>query len=98
MRDRLGIERVILSQGYSADLHPTRDQIREENTRVMRAVRRFPERAYGSVYLSPSFLDFSLQEFDRCVATVPWSELGNWKPTCDATRRNWIRSSNGRSP
>jgi hypothetical protein len=29
--DRLGIERLILSQGYSADLHPTRDQLREEN-------------------------------------------------------------------
>src|SRR4029077_1297355 len=23
--DRLGIERIVLSQGYSADLHPTRD-------------------------------------------------------------------------
>src|ERR1700693_6137003 len=54
--DRFGIERLILSQGYSADLHPTPDQLREENNRVMRAVRRFPERAYGSVYLSPSFL------------------------------------------
>ena len=74
--DRLGIERVILSQGYSADLHPTRDQIREENTRVMRAVRRFPERAYGSVYLSPSFLEFSLQEFDRCVRDGPMVGVG----------------------
>jgi predicted TIM-barrel fold metal-dependent hydrolase len=74
--DRLGIERIILSQGYSADLHPTRDQIREENNRVMRAVRRFPERAYGSVYLSPSFLDFSLQEFDRCVRDGPMVGVG----------------------
>src|SRR5437764_951903 len=47
--DRLGIERLILSQGYSADLHPTKDQLREENNRVMRAVRRFPEPADGSV-------------------------------------------------
>src|SRR5207302_9984022 len=54
--DRLGVERLILSQGNSTDLHPTPDQLREENDRVMRAVRRFPERAYGSVYLSPSFL------------------------------------------
>jgi predicted TIM-barrel fold metal-dependent hydrolase len=74
--DRLGIERVILSQGYSADLHPTQDQLREENNRVMRAVRRFPERAYGSVYLSPSFLDFSLQEFDRCVRDGPMVGVG----------------------
>jgi predicted TIM-barrel fold metal-dependent hydrolase len=74
--DRLGIERLILSQGYSADLHPTPDQLREENNRVMRAVRRFPERAYGSVYLSPSFLDFSLQEFDRCVRDGPMVGIG----------------------
>ena len=54
--------------------HP--DQLREENNRVMRAVRRFPERAYGSVYLSPSFLDFSLQEFDRCVRDGPMVGVG----------------------
>lgn len=74
--DRLGIERIILSQGYSADLHPTPEQLREENNRVMRAVRRFPERAYASVYLSPSFLDFSLQEFDRCVRDGPMVGIG----------------------
>jgi predicted TIM-barrel fold metal-dependent hydrolase len=74
--DRLGIERLILSQGYSADLHPTREQLREENNRVMRALRRFPDRAYGSVYLSPSFLDFSLQEFDRCVRDGPMISVG----------------------
>ena len=74
--DRLGIERIILSQGYSADLHPTREQMREEDDRVLRAVRRFPDRAYGSVYLSPSFLDFSLQEFDRCVRDGPMVGVG----------------------
>ena len=36
--DRLGIERLLLSQGYSAQFHPTPDQFREENDRVMRAV------------------------------------------------------------
>ena len=53
--DRLGIERIILSQGYSSEFHPTADGIRQENDRVMLAVRRFPERGYGSVYLSPLF-------------------------------------------
>jgi uncharacterized protein len=74
--DRLGIERLILSQGYSSDLHPTPEGLREENDRVMRAVRRFPDRAYGSVYLSPSFLDFSLKEFDRCVRDGPMVGVG----------------------
>jgi predicted TIM-barrel fold metal-dependent hydrolase len=74
--DRVGIERLILSQGYSADLHPTPDQLRQENDRVLRAVRRFPDRAYGSVYLSPSYVAFSLQEFDRCVRDGPMIGVG----------------------
>jgi hypothetical protein len=74
--DRLGVERLILSQGYSADQHPTPDQFREENDRVMRAVKAFPDRAYGSVYLSPAYLDFSLQEFDRCVRDGPMVSIG----------------------
>ncbi|MBM3735531.1 MAG: amidohydrolase [Acidobacteria bacterium] len=74
--DRLGIERLILSQGYSSALHPTPDQLREENDRVMRAVRAFPDRAFGSVYLSPSHLEFSLAEFDRCVRDGPMVGVG----------------------
>ena len=74
--DRVGIERLILSQGYSADLHPTPDQLRQENDRVLRAVRRFPDRAYGSVYLSPSYVDLSLKEFDRCVRDGPMIGVG----------------------
>ncbi|MFN7920348.1 MAG: amidohydrolase family protein [Bryobacteraceae bacterium] len=74
--DRLGIERLILSQGYSAALHPTREQLREENDRVMRAVRRFPDRAFASVYLSPAFPEFSLAEFDRCVRDGPMIGVG----------------------
>lgn len=74
--DRLGIERLFLSQGYSTDLHPTPDQLREENDRVMRAMRRFPDRVHGSVYLSPSFPDVSLREFDRCVTNGPMVGIG----------------------
>jgi predicted TIM-barrel fold metal-dependent hydrolase len=75
--DRLGIERLILSQGYDQYiLHPTPQQVREENDRVMRAVRHFPDRAYGAVYLSPDNVDFSLQEFDRCVRDGPMVSIG----------------------
>lgn len=90
--DRLGIERLFLSQGYSADLHPTPDQLREENDRVMRAVRRFPERAYGSVYLSPSFPEFSVREFDRCVRNGPMVGVGELEADklCNAPEMNAI--------
>ena len=74
--DRLGIERLLLSQGYCSQLHPTPDQFRQENDRVMRAVRRFPDRAYGSVYLSPAYPDFSVEEFNRCVRNGPMVSIG----------------------
>ena len=74
--DRMEVERLILSQGYSAQMHPTPEQLREENNRVIRAVRLFPGRVFGSVYLSPSYPNFSLQEFDRCVRDGPMVGVG----------------------
>jgi len=74
--DRVGIERIVLSQGYITDMHPTAQLIRLENDRVMAAARRFPQRVLGSMYLSPKFLDFSLQEFDRCVRDGPMIGIG----------------------
>lgn len=74
--DRLGIERLLLSQGYGTELHPTPDQFREENDRVVRAVRHFPDRSYGSVYLSPAYPEFSVQEFNRCVRDGPMVSIG----------------------
>ncbi|MEB2363969.1 MAG: amidohydrolase family protein [Bryobacteraceae bacterium] len=39
-------------------------------------MRRFPQRAYGSVYLSPAHPEFSLQKFDRCVRDGPMVAIG----------------------
>ena len=75
--DRVGVERLILSQGYSADQHPNPpERFRLENDRVMRAVKAFPDRAYGSVYLSPALPDFSMQELNRCVRDGPMVMIG----------------------
>jgi hypothetical protein len=75
--DRLGIERLILSQGYSDDQDPNpAEQFRLENDRVMAAVKAFPDRAYGSVYLSPRIPEFSLQEIDRCIRDGPMVMIG----------------------
>ncbi len=75
--DRVGVERLILSQGYSADQHPNPpEQFRLENDRVIRAVKAFPDRAYGSVYLTPALLDFSMQELNRCVRDGPMVMIG----------------------
>ncbi len=75
--DRIGVERLIISQGYSDDQHPNPpEQFRRENDRVMRAVKAFPDRAYGSVYLTPALLDFSMQELNRCVRVGPMVMIG----------------------
>jgi predicted TIM-barrel fold metal-dependent hydrolase len=42
----------------------------------MEAVRHFPDRAYGSVYVSPAYQELSLQEFDRCVRDGPMVSIG----------------------
>jgi uncharacterized protein len=75
--DRLGIERLILSQGFGEFMnHPTPEQVRVENDRVMRAVKHFPDRAYGAVFLSPDNVDASLQELDRCIRDGPMVSIG----------------------
>ena len=75
--DRIGVERLIISQGYSDDQHPNPpEQFRRENDRVMRAVKAFPDRAYGSVYLTPALLDFSMEELNRCIRDGPMVMIG----------------------
>src|SRR5438552_8555227 len=69
--DRLGIDRVMLSLGFPLQPDPSPQQLREENDQVLQAVRRWPSRAFGFVYLNPNHLDFSLREFDRCVRDGP---------------------------
>jgi uncharacterized protein len=75
--DRLGIERLILSQGFDEYIeHATPEQVRIENDRVLRAVKRFPDRAYASLYINPEHVEASLQEFDRCVRDGPMICVG----------------------
>lgn len=75
--DRLGIERLLLSQGYEEyQDNATPEQVGIENDRVMRAVEHFPRRAYGSLYLNPRNVESSLKEFDRCVRDGPMVCVG----------------------
>jgi predicted TIM-barrel fold metal-dependent hydrolase len=75
--DRVGVERLILSQGYSDDKNPNPpEQFRLENDRVMAAVKAFPDRAYGAVYISPRLPEFSVQEMDRCIRDGPMVSIG----------------------
>ena len=69
--DRMGIERLILSLGFPLLNDPPPQQLRFENDQVLQAVRLYPKRVHGFVYLNPNHLEFSLQEFDRCVRDGP---------------------------
>lgn len=76
--DRLGIQRVMLSLGYPLLADPTPEQLREENDQVLKAIERWPDRAFGFVYLNPNHPDFSLREFDRCVRNGPMVGIKLW--------------------
>jgi uncharacterized protein len=76
--DRLGIERVCIFMGTSFVYEPSPEQLREANDQVLRGLSHWHHRAFGFVYLSPQYVDFSLQEFDRCVRNGPMVGVKLW--------------------
>lgn len=77
--DRMGIERLILARGvppYSRSPDPA--ELRRQNDDVLRAIRAYPERALGTVYLNPHHLQASLDELNRCVADGPCVGIKLW--------------------
>ena len=76
--DRLGIQRVVLSLGYPLVEDPAPQQLRDLNDQVLRCIRRWPDRAFGFVYLNPNHVEFSLEEFDRCVRDGPMVGVKLW--------------------
>ena len=65
--DRMGIDRLCVFMGYPFLEDPTPQQLRAQNDQVIQALEKWRNRAFGFVYLNPKYLDFSLQELDRCV-------------------------------
>ena len=76
--DRLGVQRFILSLGVPSVVDPSPKQVREANDQVLKALRAWPDRAFGFVYLNPNHLDFSLSEFDRCLRDGPMVGVKLW--------------------
>jgi predicted TIM-barrel fold metal-dependent hydrolase len=76
--DRMGIERVCVYMGVPFIYDPTPAQLREQNDEVLQALAHWHHRAFGFVYLSPKYLEFSLQEFDRCVRSGPMVGVKLW--------------------
>ncbi|MGH8016885.1 MAG: amidohydrolase family protein, partial [Opitutaceae bacterium] len=58
--DRMGIERLCVYMGVEFLRDPSPEDMRRQNDEVLRAIARFPERAFGFVYLSPKHVEASL--------------------------------------
>lgn len=78
LADRMGIERLCVSMGMSWSYDPSPEDLRRQNDEVLRAVNRFPKRAFGFVYLSPKYVEASLAELDRCVRDGPMVGVKLW--------------------
>lgn len=76
--DRMGIARLCVSMGMEWNYDPSPEQLRLENDAVLQAVRRFPDRAFGFVYLNPKHTQASLEELNRCVRDGPMVGVKLW--------------------
>lgn len=76
--DRLGIARLCVFMGMEWSYDPSPEKLRQENDEVLRAVRAFPDRAFGFVYLSPKHPQTSLDELNRCVRDGPMVGVKLW--------------------
>jgi predicted TIM-barrel fold metal-dependent hydrolase len=76
--DRMGIGRLCVFMGMEWSHEPTPEKMRQENDEVLRAVRQFPDRAFGFVYLNPQHIQASLDELNRCVRDGPMIGVKLW--------------------
>jgi len=76
--DRMGIARLCLCMGMSWTHDPSPQTFREENDQVLDALRAWPDRAFGFVYVNPKHPAESLEELDRCVLNGPMVGVKLW--------------------
>jgi uncharacterized protein len=67
--DRLGIEKLCISRPISADSSKkaTPEEFRECNDSILNAMKRFPDRYLGFLFINPIYGKESLEEIKRCV-------------------------------
>ena len=76
--DRMGIERLCVYMGMKWSQDPAPDDLTRQNDEVLRALAKFPDRAFGFVYLSAKHPERSLAELERCVAKGPMVGVKLW--------------------
>lgn len=76
--DRMGIERLCVYMGMKWSQDPSPADLVEQNDEALRAIAKYPERAFGFVYLSAKHPQESLAELERCVANGPMVGVKLW--------------------
>ena len=76
--DRLDISRLCVFMGLKWSYDPSPADMRQQNDEVLAAIRRWPDRAFGFVYLNPKYPRESLDELNRCVADGPMVGVKLW--------------------
>ena len=76
--DRMGIERLCVYMGMKWAQDPSPEDLVVQNDEVLRAIAKFPDRAFGFVYLSAKHIERSLAELERCVASGPMVGVKLW--------------------
>jgi uncharacterized protein len=69
--ERMGIDRLCVSMGMEFTEDPSPERLRRDHSEVLHALRRFPKRVFGLVYLNPRHRQASLDELNRCVRDGP---------------------------
>ncbi len=76
--DRMGVDRLCVFMGYPFDANPSPETLRAQNDQVLQALTHWHHRAVGFVYLNPNHVQFSLDEFNRCVRDGPMVGVKLW--------------------
>jgi hypothetical protein len=76
--DRMGIERLCVYMGLKWSQDPSPADLVQQNSEVLRAITKFPERAFGFVYVSAKHPEESLAELERCAASGPMVGVKLW--------------------
>lgn len=76
--DRMGISRLCVYMGMKWSYDPSPAEFRKQNDEVLAAIRRYPERAFGFVYVNPKHQRESLDEINRCIADGPMVGVKLW--------------------
>lgn len=76
--DRMAISRLCVYMGMKWSYDPSPDDFRKQNDQVLAAIGRYPDRAFGFVYVNPKHQRESLDEIDRCIANGPMVGVKLW--------------------